>query len=119
MVTDGQTFTVHPTGIEIGGTALSDGGPAVTVGGTPISLGTAGLVVGGSTVSYKNGPLTATSGGIGGAIIAGFGPSTAATPTATAQAFVGGGGSVVRPSVLGLLGWLGVCYVGVGNWAGI
>lgn len=121
MVTDGQTFTVHPTAIEIAGTTLSEGGPAVTVGGTPISLGTAGLVVGSSTVSYRNGPLTATSGGLGGAIIAGFGPSTA-TPTATSspQAFVGGvGRSAVRPSVLVLLGWLGMWSVGVGGLVGI
>jgi len=113
MITNGQTFTIHPTGIEIAGTALTEGGPAVTIGGTPILLGTAGLVVGGSTVSYKNGPLTATSDGIGGAIIAGFGPSTP-TPTATSspQAFVGGGGkSVVQPSVLLLLAWLVLWYV--------
>ena len=69
--------------------------------------------------------MTATSDGLGGAIIAGFGPTIATlTATSSPQAFVGGvGRSALLSSVLGLLGWLGVWYgvwfVGLGGLVGV
>lgn len=79
MVIGSETLTICPTAIEVGGTTLSDGGSTITVHGIPISLGPSGLVAAGSTVFYRGGPLTAasqTSEGLGGLILAGFGPST-------------------------------------------
>lgn len=109
MIVDGQTFTINPTAIAISGSTLSEGGSAIIINGTPISLGTDGLVVGTSTVSYNGGPLTQTSEGIGGAIMAGFGSTpTAPTPTATssAQAFTGGANrGIGRSSLFWILGW--------------
>ena len=93
MVVGDETFTIRPTAIEIAGTTLSVGGPAITVSGTSISLGPSGLIVAGSTVPYRSGPLTAasqTSEGIGGVILAGFGPSTTTTTGTSATAGVEG-----------------------------
>ena len=130
MVVGDETFTIRPTAIEVGGTTLSAGGPGITVSGTPISLGPSGLVVAGSTVPYRHGPLTATggssSGDVGDAILAGFGPSTtadvldaSATSTATVEAFTGAAAAVGKPWETALLlssligvGWL-VC---IGLW---
>ena len=83
MVVTGETFTIKPTAIEIGGTTLSEGGLAITVSGTPISLCRSDLVIAGSTVPCRSGPLTGAgqkSQGIGGATLAGFGPSSTSTP---------------------------------------
>ena len=83
---NGDVFTVNPVeGVQISGSTLLEGGSALTVGGTRISLGTGGVVVGDSTVVAQT-----TQQGVGGAIMAGFGPSSSTAGAVAANGTVTG-----------------------------
>lgn len=123
MVVGSETFTIWPTAIEVGGTTLREGGSPITIHGTPISLGPSGLIVAGSTIPFRNGPLTAasqTSEGLGGIILAGFGPSS------TTASATGTGMNTSTPSVVGFQGgaarlapWEAISILGsllAGSW---
>lgn len=84
MVMGSKTFAIGSATIEVSGTTLSDSHSAITVQGMPISLGPMGLVVAGSVIPYPTSSLNAadqTSKGLGGIILAGFGPSTTTSPS--------------------------------------
>ncbi len=100
--------------IEVGGTTLSEGGNAITIHGTPVSLGPSGLIVAGSTIPIRS----TTSEGLGGVILAGFGPSTtaagngASTGTSTTAT---GPGTSMTPGVVGFQGGA----TKLGSWGGM
>ena len=57
VTTDGQVFTIEPSGlIAVGGITLSNGGPGTTISGTPMSVGSDGFVIGTNTI-----PLTSST----------------------------------------------------------
>lgn len=93
ITTAGQTLTLLPSGrIAVAGTTLMPNGPAATISGTTVSLGPDGKLKVGTAVITILGTQT---GGVGGAIMSGFGGTTSAgASTVTgAGAGTGSGGS--------------------------
>lgn len=97
----GQTFTpIGANAVAAGSITLTAGGTAMTADGTIISMASGGLAVGASTTIPVAAAPTATSEGLGGVIMSGFGSGNPAPSTAPV-AFTGAAPKVGRP-------WLGV-----------
>ena len=130
MTAAGQTFTpigsntvvVHDDGSEGSNTTLSMGGAALTSHGTVISMASGGLVIGGLTTIPISPPPSSsgisTSAGLGGAIMAGFGPRGG--NSSAPEVFEGGAAAVGRSFWEGMGMRLvvvgGVCLVFGSGW---
>ena len=55
LTTDGQVFTMEPSGlVAVNGITLSNGGPGTTISGTSISVGSDGFIIGTNTIPLSS-----------------------------------------------------------------
>lgn len=91
ITTAGQTLTLLPSGrVAVAGITLMPNGPAATISGTTVSLGPDGKLKVGTAVITILGTQT---GGVGGAIMSGFGGTTSAGASTVTGAGTASGGS--------------------------